>query len=165
MNLEKNGIEKRVVLSTLWLFVILNIVFRDIHQLFNPQFLDEMISGVVNGNELTEMLMFQAGFGVATLLLMVPLSRLLPPVWNRRIHMVMTPLAMIVIVTSIANPDLDDYFFTVVELITLVIIWWQAWRWQPEAAEPVGLVGTRRVTPNPTGRGEPLTQIKTGEAA
>ena len=114
MNFEKNGVEKRVVLATLWLFVILNIVFRDIHQLFNTPFLQEMLTGVVNGNELTEMLMFQAGIGVELLLLMIPISRLVDPIWNRRIHLVMTPLAMIVIATIIAAPDLDDYFFTVV---------------------------------------------------
>ena len=162
MNLEILGVEKRVLLATLWLFVILNILFRDIHQLFNTEFLHEMLTGVVNGNELTELLMFQAGIGVEILLLMVPLSRLAPPVWNRRLHLVLTPIAMVVIATSMAAPDMDDYFFTVVELFTLAVILWQAWRWQPNRAEPVGLVGTRRVTPNPTGQGELLTQIEGG---
>ncbi len=34
--------------------VLLNMIFKDIHDLFIPVFLEEMMTGIVNGNQVTE---------------------------------------------------------------------------------------------------------------
>ena len=53
-NRKTIGTDIKAVLSTLWMFVLLNIIFRDIHDLFRPGFLEEMMTGSVNGTEVTE---------------------------------------------------------------------------------------------------------------
>ena len=46
--------DMKAKLSTLWIFVLLNIIFRDIHEFFRPGLLEEMMTGVVNGTQVTE---------------------------------------------------------------------------------------------------------------
>ena len=42
------------LISTLWLVVFLQIIFRDIHALVAPGLLDEISTGMYNGTPLTE---------------------------------------------------------------------------------------------------------------
>ena len=39
----------RQVLSTLWIFFMLNLVFRDIHEIGTAAFLNEALAGKING--------------------------------------------------------------------------------------------------------------------
>ena len=47
----------RTVLSTLWIFLLLNIFARDIHELGRPGMLEQMMTGVVDGVKIMERLM------------------------------------------------------------------------------------------------------------
>ncbi len=69
-------IDKKALLSTLWIFVLLNLIFRDIHEFFRAGLLEEMMTGVVNGNQVTEQVMLIGAFMVEIPILMVLLSRL-----------------------------------------------------------------------------------------
>ena len=51
----------QTLLSTLWIFVILNIFARDIHELGRPGMLEQVMSGVVDGVVVTEGLMLLGG--------------------------------------------------------------------------------------------------------
>lgn len=53
------------MLSTLWVFVLLTVIFRDIHELFRQGFLEEIMSGEVNGVEMTETTLLIAGIALA----------------------------------------------------------------------------------------------------
>jgi len=46
--LTMNDLDKRAKLSALWVFVFLNIIFRDLHELGRPGLLEEIMTGVVN---------------------------------------------------------------------------------------------------------------------
>ena len=70
-------IDKRALLSTLWIFVLLNMIFRDIHEFFRLGLLEEMMTGIVNGNQVTEQVMLIGAFMVEIPILMVLLSRIL----------------------------------------------------------------------------------------
>src|SRR5215216_2702946 len=56
MSTNKNttGIDMKALLSTIWIFVLFNIAFRDIHEILRPGFLEEVMTGTINGVQMTE---------------------------------------------------------------------------------------------------------------
>ncbi len=119
----------KALLSTLWVFVLLNVIFRDIHEFFRPGLLQEIMAGTVKGVEITEEMMLLAGLVLELAILMVILSRVLPYRLNRPANMVVGAL-MIVSVFANGTNDLDDIFFAAAEIAALAVIIWLAWRWR-----------------------------------
>ena len=128
-------------MSTLWVFALLNVVFRDIHELFRPGFLAEIMTGTVGGVEMTEGLLLQAGIMLELLIVMVLLARVLPYGLNRWANIIVGLFAAVYILISGTN-DLDDMFFAAVELVTSLLIVWFAWRWPNPELEDAGSYAT-----------------------
>ena len=122
-------IDKRALLSTLWIFVLLNIIFRDIHEFFRLGLLEEMMTGVVNGNQVTEQVMLIGAFMVEIPILMVLLSRILNYRINRWANIIIGAVT-IALVIGMGQKDLDDIFFATVEVIALSAIIWLAAKWR-----------------------------------
>ena len=116
-------------LSTLWVFVLLNMLFRDIHELFRAGLLEQMISGVVNGTAITEDLMLVSGILLQIPLLMIVFSRLLKPRISRIANLVTAPLLALSLITT-GVQDKDDVLFLFVELVGLLTIFWMAKKWK-----------------------------------
>ncbi|WP_373635086.1 DUF6326 family protein [Yoonia sp. SS1-5] len=127
------------ILSLLWLFAILNMLFRDIHEMTMAATINEILSGYVNGNPMSESVLFFGAFAVELLLLVFLLSGLLAPYWARLLNLVMVPVAILG-TFYIAPNDPDDYFFAVVEICAFITIFVMAWRWQtaPRATRQIG---------------------------
>lgn len=122
-------------LSALWLFAILNTLFRDIHQLVVDTTIQEILTGHMNGNAVTEMVLFYGAFAVELLLLAMLLSRLLKPAHARAMNLILVPIAGLG--TLMAPPsDLDDYVFASVFIATLAVIFVLAWNWKDAAETP-----------------------------
>jgi hypothetical protein len=122
------GLDMKAKLSTLWIFVLLNVIFRDIHELFRPGFLAEMMTGTVNGNPMTEGFLLLAGIMLEIQIAMVILSRMLKYRINRWANIIAGLISMASIIVVGVN-DLDDIFFAGVEIVALVLIVWFAWKW------------------------------------
>ena len=127
---ELSNIRRASKLSALWIFILLSMLFRDIHELANPEFVEQMLSQTV-----AESLLLVAGIILAMPIMMVPLNHLLPPLWSRRANLL---VVLIIAVGIITNPpgDLDDYWFAALEFVGLFAIAWLAWRWRPEVTLP-----------------------------
>ena len=122
-------IDKRALLSTLWIFVLLNMIFRDIHEFFRLGLLEEMMTGIVNGNQVTEQVMLIGAFIVEIPILMLLLSRILNYRINRWANIIIGAVT-IALVIGMGQKDLDDIFFATVELIALSAIIWLAVKWR-----------------------------------
>ena len=120
----------RILLSVLWIFVILNFFARDIHELGRPGMLEQMMSGTIDGVVITEVLMLIGGIMIEIPILMTVLALLLPRRANRWANIGIGVLTMAMIVSMNLNPDLDNLFFMVIQLIALCAIIVVAWRWQ-----------------------------------
>ena len=121
-------IDIRLQLSALWLFVLLNIIFRDLHQFAMKPFLEMLLTGQFNGMEITEELMLLGGVLVQVPIAMVPLSLML----SRGVARPVTCLAAIVTgatLASTAPSDLDDGFHLIFELAGLLVILWKVFTW------------------------------------
>lgn len=126
MNSESRSQDLRTILSVLWTFLLMNILFRDIHQFLAPGYLEVVIAGEVFGQEITDALLLVGGFAVEVIILMV----LLPHVLSRRALRMVNPLAVVFttgLVLYTPPTDPDDIFFLIVVLATLLVIVWFGW--------------------------------------
>ena len=132
--LTMNDLDKRAKLSSLWVFVFLNMIFRDLHEFGRAGFIEEMMTGVVNGVQITDGLMLIGGIMIAVPLLMIPLIQFLNFRANRLANLVIGVLQIVSTIGNNMAPDLDDAFFAVIELVALVLIIGLAWNWREPAA-------------------------------
>lgn len=123
----KSGIRPQVLLSTLWVFVLLNMIFRDLHQLGHPGFIEEMMSGVINGVKITDELMLLGGFLAEIPIIMVLLSRILGETSNKWANIIASVITLLVLISAFPSADMDDIFFMIIEVIALVAIIRIAW--------------------------------------
>lgn len=126
MNMQRQmlTVETKAKLSTLWIFVLLNVIFRDLHELAKPEYLEELINGQVS-----ELMLLLAGFMIEVPIAMVLLSRLLPYGANRWTNITVAVILILLIIAYGTN-DLDDTFFLIVEIAALSFTIWSAWRWR-----------------------------------
>lgn len=129
----RRKIEKRMqtdrggVLSSLWIFVLFNMLFRDVHELLRPGAIDEFRSSTVS-----ETMLLGSGVALSVFISMVVLSRVLLRQANRRANIT---VALIALVAMLAFPpnDLDDAWFLGVQIVGVLAIMWLAWTWRAEA--------------------------------
>ncbi len=132
--LTMNDLDKRAKLSSLWVFVFLNMIFRDLHELGRPGFLEEVMTGVVDGIQITDGLMLVGGIMIAVPLLIIPLIQFLSFKANRLANLSIGVLHLVITIGVNRAPDLDDVFFAVIELIALLLIIRLAWTWKKDTA-------------------------------
>jgi len=123
-----NKIKPQTLLSTLWIFVLLNIIFRDLHQFVKSGFIEEIMTGTVNGIEITDELMLLGGFLAEIPILMVLLSRILSENANKWANIIAGIITLAVFATSIPSLDIDDAFHMAIETAAILWIFRIAWK-------------------------------------
>ncbi len=118
----------RTKLSLLWVAVLFNIIIKDIHDLFRPGLLEEMQSGIVNGNTITEELILIGGIVLELPIVMIVFSQFLPFKLNKWSN---TSVALLSILILFMHPtkDLDDIFFlitTTIGLCAIIVLVWKS---------------------------------------
>ncbi len=122
-------LEKKAVIFALWIFVLLNFIFRDLHEFGKAEFLEEILTGTFNGIELTESLFLLGGIMIEIPIAMALMTWILPLRANRRANIIIPPLWTFTFIGSAG--DLDDYFHFGLMAIALAAIVWHAWKWNP----------------------------------
>lgn len=130
MNLQKKMLatETKAKLSALWIVFLLNIVFRDIHEFVEPGFIEEVMTGTLNGLPIQEHMLLVGGVMIQGPISMILFSRLLPYRANRWANIILPAVYLPILIVS-GTTDLDDTFHLMVELAALLFIMWSAWRW------------------------------------
>ena len=124
--------DHKVVLSILWVFVLMNMIYADILNTLKPGYLAELeyVSTEISGEMV---LLFAVLMEIP--IAMIIISRLLDRKNNRIANFVAIPISICwVIIPSILSPNtpLSYIFFASVEVLTMLIIFWFAWNWKPE---------------------------------
>ena len=125
-------LERRALLSALWLFVLLNFIFRDLHEIVKAEFLADALNGVYGGREVTEAMFLLGGIIVEVPIVMTLIAWVLSVRVNWWANIVVAPLFGLTLIGSAG--DLDDYFHFGVMLIALAAISWKAWTWERSVA-------------------------------
>lgn len=123
-----NKIKPQTLLSTLWIFVLLNIIFRDLHQMVKVDFIEEILTGSVNGIKITDELMLLGGFLAEIPILMVLLSRILNRNANKWANIIAGVITIAVFATGIPYLDIDDAFHMAIETAAILWIFRIAWK-------------------------------------
>jgi len=128
--MKQEDINTKAVLSTLWIFILLNMFARDIHELGRPGMLEQVMSGVVDGVTITEELMLLGGVMFEIPILMVLLSRVLHCKINRSANIFGGVLTLGIVAMTNLKPDLDNIFFMAFEILALIAVICIAWKWK-----------------------------------
>ncbi|MDH3692424.1 MAG: DUF6326 family protein [Gammaproteobacteria bacterium] len=125
-------VKRKTVLSTMWIFVLLNMIYADLLGMLRPGYLEllERMSQQLSGSAV---LLFAVL--MEAVILMVPASRLLNRNANRWTHFAIVPLSILWVVVPSLMPSLGDFtplsyvFFATVEVATMLAILYFAWSW------------------------------------
>lgn len=120
---------ERLKLFALWLFILFNIIFRDIHQMTLKSHLEMLLTGYYNGMEVTEVIML---FGAVVV--NIPISMLLVSLFakqkvNRKINIIAGSIMPLILITS-PPTDMDDIFHLIIELLALFCIVTTSFKWK-----------------------------------
>jgi len=138
MQLLKHGTDRRMVISTTWIFVVLNYLFLNIFKLLGevtPTTAEEV--ELVNSMATPEMFLVSAIY-LEMAMVMILLSRVLKYGINRWANIIIAALHTLGTLASlfVVAPPIFSIFFMVVEVITLLFIVWYAWTWpKPTVAQ------------------------------
>jgi len=135
--------DRKVILSTLWIFALFNYAYADIFTLqFNPVFQKEatkqLLSGYIGSIQITQGFVLTAAIVMETAIAMVLLSRVLPYRANRWANIIVGVLQTASVAWSL-SPNLYYVFFATIEMACTLFIVWYAWTWpRPESGALTG---------------------------
>ncbi len=130
-NQSTAGIDPKVKLSLLWIFVIINMAYADILSLMDPT---SIIRGIMVGDPMPAGGLMAGAIVMETSFAMVILSWLLNYKVNRWVSLIIGVFMIVQIV--IGGHGLYYVFFTIVEVASILLIIWFSWKWKP-VVEPV----------------------------
>lgn len=119
-------IDTKVLLSTLWIVVLFNMLKADILSLYIPGVFDEMARFA--GDTPITQLMLGAAVMIEIAIVMILLSRLLPYKVNRWANIAASFITIVFIIGGGATYP-HYIFIATVEVVCLLLIAWNAWRW------------------------------------
>ena len=129
MNTNGKTIEKidtKVLLSTLWIVVMINMLKADILSLYIPGATEEVAKTA--GDIPITQLMLGGAIMMEISIVMIILSRVLTYRLNRWVNIV-TSIITIVFIWGGAASEPHYIFIAAVETICLLLIIWNAWKW------------------------------------
>ncbi|MBW3000092.1 hypothetical protein KY339_05460 [Candidatus Woesearchaeota archaeon] len=125
-------LDKKVLLSTLWIFAVLNYLYADVIGFFKPGMIQQIMTGSVDGMAFTPVFLLVGAILMETAIIMVLLSRVLAYKWNRITNIIAGAIHTLAVSASMFVGTLALYyiFFATIEIITTVLIVWFAWTWK-----------------------------------
>jgi len=130
-NKSTAGIDPRVKLSLLWIFVVLNMAYADILSLMDPT---SIIRGIMVGAPLPAGGLILGAIVMETSFAMVILPWVLNYKVNRWVSIIIGVFMSLQIV--VGGHGLYYAFFAAVEIACILLIIWFTWKWKP-VVEPI----------------------------
>jgi hypothetical protein len=130
-NEQTTGIDPKVKLSLLWIFVVLNIAYADILSLMDPT---SPIRKIMEGAPMPAGGLIAGAILMETSIVMVILSWILSYKINRWVTIIIVAINIFAVVTG--GHGLYYAFFATIEVMCMLLIIWFAWKWTiPEVKE------------------------------
>ena len=118
--------DTKVILSTLWIVVMINMAYADILSLHIPGILEEL--AVFAGETPITQLMLIGAIMMEIPIAMIFLSRVLKYKVNRWANII-TSVITIAFVVGGGSPYPHYIFIATIEIVCLLLIVWYAWKW------------------------------------
>ena len=121
-------IDTKTLLSTLWIVVMINMLKADILSLFIPGALDEVAKTSVSTGAPMPQLMLGGAIMMEISIVMIVLSRVLKYKVNRWTNIIASIITIVFVLGGgVSYPHY--IFIATVEVICLLLIIWNAWKW------------------------------------
>ena len=131
-----NRTDKKVLLSAIWVFAVLNYLYCDVLALMDSNLLNQFLTGTVDGMKLTQNFLFGASILMEISISMTLLSRLLSYRVNRIANLIASTITTLVqIATLIGKPTMYYIFFSLIEIAATSSIFIIALKWKVEKDE------------------------------
>ncbi|WP_435416197.1 DUF6326 family protein [Polaribacter aestuariivivens] len=122
---------ERLKIFALWLFILFNIIFRDIHQMTLKSHLEMLLTGYYNGMEVTEVIMLFGAFVINIPISMLLVSLFTKQAISRKLNMLAGSIMPLILLTS-PPTDMDDIFHLSIEILALICIVRSSFKWRKE---------------------------------
>lgn len=124
--------DKKVLLSTLWIFVTVNYIFCDVFTLFHAPDLNQFLTGQVGGIELSESFLLTFAIIMEFAMVMIVLSRFFKYSLNRWFNIIGGIAFTLIQAATLLDGDFTMHylFFSLVEISATIYIGWTAWNWR-----------------------------------
>jgi hypothetical protein len=136
MNTNKKTIElkdRKVILSTLWIFAMFNYLYCDIMTVMDPVQLKQLLTGTANGITMNDKFLLAAAILMEIPIAMIFLSRILNYKSNRLVNImagsIMTAVQIMSLFVGSGSPTIYYLFFSTFEIACTLFILWYAWKW------------------------------------
>jgi hypothetical protein len=163
MNISDTGLgaRRRTQLSTLWVFVLLNMIYADILSLMDPV---SVIRQIMSGAGRVPGGLFVAAILMETSIAMVLLSRVLPRKGNRYANIIAASINIPAVL--VGGRGAFYYFFAVIESLAMLAIVYLSVKW-PKSPHQERTLPTQQpslpirpaVTPRAGARGAPADLV------
>jgi len=122
---------KKVLFSTLWIFVTVNYIFCDVFTLFHSESLKQLMTGEMGGMEINQKFLLGFSILMEMPMVMIVLSRILSYKSNRLANIIVALIMTIVQAGTLFTADntMHYIFFSIVEVGTTSFILYSAWNW------------------------------------
>ncbi len=125
--------DKKVILSSLWVFVMFCIAYADLIGFIEPGTLEKIINGNV-GFELTPAVILIFSLFQAIPIAMIPVSRWFRRDVNRWLNIAASMLTLLYVLGG-GNWESTSYVvFASLEVVALLVMIWLAWNWRKTEA-------------------------------
>jgi MFS family permease len=126
----------KVKLSTLWVFVMFNVLAADILSFMNPGFLEEVMTGYAGEVHITQGFLLVAAILLEIPIAMIFLSRVFSYRANRWANIIAGAVTIAFVIGGGAWSYPHYVFLASIEVVCLSLIVWHAWRWpEPEGSQ------------------------------
>jgi len=123
---------RKVLLSTLWIFVTVNYIFCDVLSHIDPEFLRLLLDGgQLLGMPVNQGFLLGSAIFMEIPFVMILLSRLLNYKANRLSNIIAAGIMTAAQISSlfVGPPALHYIFYSIIEIAGTLLIVWFAWRW------------------------------------
>jgi len=133
---------RRVALSTLWIFAVLNYIYADVYSLFfnpvlQPEATKRLTEGYAGDILITQGFVLVTAILMETAIAMVLLSRFLPYRANRWANILVGGLHTLFVAWSLLGETPNGFYvmFAAIEVACTLFIVWYAWQWPVPAGQ------------------------------
>lgn len=122
---------KKDVLSTIWVFVTINYLYCDLIGLMDASLLKQYLTGQVEGMIISKEFLLYAGILMEIPISMILLSKILPNKANAWTNVAASLVKSLVMVATLfmGTPTIYYLFFAVIEISTTIFVFVYALQW------------------------------------
>lgn len=131
---EKSRKNRKVILSILWVFVLINMIYADIIGMLKPGYTESLDK---ISRELTPETVLLFSVLMEFPIIMVLLSYILNRRVNRMAHFIAVPVSILWVVvpsfiSALGTTPVSYIFFASIEVTTMLFIFYYVWKWPEE---------------------------------